>query len=74
MTVWVLQSGLYSDMTVQGVYSTPQKGMDAWQPINPQSERSENHTYTWSGPNKNGLYDFDADWEDSATLYPYEVI
>lgn len=82
--VYLLETGCYEDRYVSGVYATPEAAMKAWSPTRPDGSRGvygreygkragDPWPYEWSGPDEDGHYTFGADWEDAATIMPYEV-
>jgi hypothetical protein len=71
--VWILESGMYEEQIIEGVFSSPEKAMAIWSPkktVHPMDHRE--FTYTWSRADAD-CYVFDADWGDSAAVTRYEV-
>jgi len=70
--VYVLESGCYSERSIVGVFSTPELAMAAWHPDPQKSWNSKGHGYKWGERDEYG-WDFDADWEDAASIQEYEI-
>lgn len=77
--VYVLETGVYDGCYVFGVYSSPEAAMARHSPQRPPVVPTRygvykyEHQYEWKGPDQNGFYHFDADWEDHATITVYEL-
>jgi len=70
-TVYVLEVGCYEQRYIAGVYANPEAATSAHAPERPAYRIRD--TYEWSGPDDDGMYHFDADWDDAASVIPYEV-
>ena len=64
--VYLLEVGCYDEAYIKGVYASPEAAIAAHTP-----NRSSGHE--WSGPDEQGCYSFSGEWNDHASVRPYEV-
>lgn len=70
--VWVVECGVYSDMFVFGVYSTPERAMEAVGNPVPDCHKG-NHRHTWESRGVPPSWDNGCDWSNYATISPVVI-
>lgn len=65
MKVWILESGVYDDRYVSGVFDSPESAMAYWEALHPR------HRPKWKFERDSWTNQYD--WEAAALIFPEEV-